>query len=322
VRLEPSAAASPSARLPWLDAARGIAILAMVIYHFSWDLRYFGFIAADVAGDLGWRIFARLIASSFLALVGVSLVLATRNGLRLDRYLRRLALIVVAAGGITLVTWFAFPESYIFFGILHAIAVSSVLGLAFVRAPVLMVLAAALFCLAAPPLFAGPAFDAPALLWLGLATYQPRSNDFVPLFPWFGIVLLGIAAARLAPLLRDANDRLQHFRPGAVRPLAWAGRHSLGIYLVHQPLLFGLVYLAAQVAPPSFAGFEPSYVESCTTFCAETGMDERMCRRTCECLVERTKAEGLWGGVMRNDLGKAETARYQALADLCRAASS
>jgi uncharacterized membrane protein len=293
----------------------------MVVYHFSWDLRYFGFIAADVAGDLGWRIFARSIASSFLALVGVSLVLATRNGLRLDRYLRRLALVAGSAAAITAATWFVFPDTFIFFGILHAIAVSSVLGLAFVRAPILFGLAAALFCFVAPWLLAGPALDAPALLWLGLATYQPRSNDFVPIFPWFGVVLLGIAAARLAPLLRPASERLRRFRPTGLRPLAWAGRHSLGIYLVHQPLLFGLVYLAAEIAPPSFAGFEPSYVESCAAFCAESGMNEGMCRRTCECLVERTKAEGLWGAVMRNDLGEAETARYHALAEMCRTTS-
>jgi uncharacterized membrane protein len=66
VRIDPPAAASRAPRLPWLDAARGIALAAMVVYHFSWDLRFFGYISADVAGDLGWRIFARCIAASFL----------------------------------------------------------------------------------------------------------------------------------------------------------------------------------------------------------------------------------------------------------------
>src|SRR5688572_15752760 len=140
--MEPAAAASRPARLPAIDAARGVAIVAMVVYHFAWDLGFFGFISADVGGDLGWRIFARSIAGSFLALVGVSLVLATRNGLNRGRFLRRLGVIAAAAAAITLVTRIVFPETYIFFGILHAIAVSSVLGLAFVRAPILLVAAA------------------------------------------------------------------------------------------------------------------------------------------------------------------------------------
>src|SRR5687768_1672935 len=93
VSMEPSAAAGPLPRLPLIDAARGAAILAMVVYHFSWDLRFFGFIAADVAGGLGWRVFARLIAGAFLFLVGVSLVLATQGGFDRARYLRRLGII-------------------------------------------------------------------------------------------------------------------------------------------------------------------------------------------------------------------------------------
>jgi uncharacterized membrane protein len=319
MRLDAAAAAERPARLPAIDALRGVAIAAMVVYHFAWDLRFFGFTSADVAGDLGWRLFARAIAGSFLALVGVSLVLATRNGLRPNRFLRRLAMIAAAAAAVTVATRVIFPESYVFFGILHAIALFSVLGLAFVRAPLGVVVAAALFCFLAPRFMSGGLFDHPALLFVGLASYDPRSNDFVPIFPWFGVVLAGIAAARLAPRLWPERSAVRF--PGgstALTPLAWAGRHSLVIYLLHQPLLFGLVYLAAQIAPPNLAGFESSYVENCAVSCAGSGIEEPACRAACRCLVERSRAEELWAGVVRNSLSEEETQLYFKLADQCR----
>jgi len=323
MRLDASAAVSPSARLPLIDAARGLAVAAMIVYHFSWDLRYFGFITADVADDLGWRIFARLIAGSFIFVVGVSLVLATRNGLHLDRYVKRLAILVVAAAAITLVTRFVFPDNFIFFGILHHIALASVLGLAFVRAPLPIVVAASVLCFALPPLFAGPAFDHPALVWLGLASYFPRSNDFVPVFPWFGVVLAGIAAARLAPSIAAGfplAPRIRGYGEQVPRPLLWAGRHSLAIYLLHQPILLGMVYVAAQVAPPDLLGFEPAFVESCAASCIESEAEAGLCRQTCECLAERSQGEGLWGDLMGETLSEDQTRRYFELADACRAA--
>ncbi|HWT29564.1 MAG TPA: heparan-alpha-glucosaminide N-acetyltransferase [Propylenella sp.] len=314
-RIDAPAAATP-ARLPWIDALRGVAILAMIVYHFAWDLHFFGFIAADVTGALGWRAFARSIAGSFLALVGISLVLATRHGLDGRRFLRRLAIIAAAAAAVTAATYVAMPDAYVFFGILHAIAVSSVLGLAFVHAPVLIVIAAALFCFAAPALLSGPVFDAPPLLWLGLSTYIPRSNDYVPVFPWFGVVLVGIAVARL----------LLHFRPGwlhllarpAAPSLVWAGRHSLAIYLLHQPILIGLVYLVAQIAPPTPLGLVDSHFNNCIVQCTDQGMQQGFCGRACGCLTERAEAEGLTADVLANSLGEAEMRRYFDIGFGCR----
>jgi uncharacterized membrane protein len=330
--MQRGAAATSAARLPLIDAARALAVVAMVVYHFSWDLRYFGFIATDVAVDPAWRLFARAIAGSFIFIAGVSLVLATRNGLNVHRFLKRLGVVVAAAAAITLVTWFVFPDAFIFFGILHHIAVASVIGLAFVYAPLPIVIAAAILCFFIPTLLAGPAFDHPALVWLGLSTYFPRTNDFVPVFPWLGVTLAGIAAARLSlPWLTGGI-------PGGGRPAASAsgegdaaarakagflglGRHSLAIYLLHQPILFGLVYLAAEVAPPNLLGFEPQFVESCARSCVESEVEPDLCRRTCQCLAERSQAEGMWGDLMRETLSEDQTARYFELADSCRAAS-
>lgn len=307
-----------SARLPWLDAARGAAIGAMAVYHFSWDLRYFGYITADVTGDFGWRLFARAIAASFLFIVGVSLVLASRKGLNRARYLRRLGAVVAAAAAITVVTYFLFPDSYIFFGILHHIAVASVLGLAFVGAPLLIVVAAAVASLFAPSLLAGPAFDNPALFWLGLGSYAPRTNDFVPLFPWFGVVLAGIVVARLAPLV---PQRLRLNSAGAwmPRPLLWAGRNSLIVYLLHQPILFGIVFLVAQVSPPSLLALEPRFIESCRIGCIEPAGKSGTCARACACVAHQLQEEDLWRGVMRMELTLEQETRYHDIADQCRA---
>jgi uncharacterized membrane protein len=242
------APAAELTRVPMLDVARGTALLAMFSYHFAWDLNYYGLISAAVGegGSLGWVLLARSTAGSFLFLVGVSLVLATRRGFRARPFLRRLALVGGAAVLLTAVTWWLTPEDFIYFGILHCIAVSSVLALPFLHFPVWIVLVAALVCLAVPSLFAAPAFDAAPLRWLGLMTYFPDSIDYEPLLPWFGVVLLGIAAARSAlPTLETATWARGKPASGGARLLGWAGRHSLGIYLLHQPVFLTALYLVA-----------------------------------------------------------------------------
>src|SRR4029079_12219855 len=120
-------------RFDTVDIARGVAVAAMAVYHFSWDLSALDFIETNVIEEPGWRLFARSIAGSFLILVGVGLTLAHGRGLRLEAFLRRLAKIAAAALLITVATYFVFPQSYIFFGILHCIALCSVLALPFLR---------------------------------------------------------------------------------------------------------------------------------------------------------------------------------------------
>jgi uncharacterized membrane protein len=258
-------------------------------------------------------------AGAFLFLVGVGLVLSTGRGLNLRRYLRRLGVIAIAAAAITVVTFFIFPDSYIFFGVLHHIAVASVLGLLFLRLPVAVVIGAALASFAAPPLLASPIFDRPALLWLGLGTYFPRTNDYVPLFPWFGVVLAGIAATRLCLLYgtRDLPLLKAHFPP----MLLSAGRHSLLIYLLHQPILFGVVYTASQIHLPDYRGFEDDYLQDCVSSCVDTAVAEDICRKTCACAAERSQAAGLWAGLMRQSLAVDQERQYFGIVDACRAAA-
>jgi uncharacterized membrane protein len=152
-------------------------------------------------------------------------------------------MIAGAAAAITAATAYAVPHAFIYFGMLHSIAVASVLGLAFLRAPVWVTLAAALAVWFLPDLASSPAFDTRFLAWTGLAATPPASFDFVPVTPWFAATLAGIAAARLA----DAAGlwvRLRRTTPGPfLRAAAWPGRHSLAVYLLHQPVLLGLLWL-------------------------------------------------------------------------------
>ena len=281
-------------RWPALDAARGLAIVAMVVYHFAWDLSFYQLIATDVVGHPAWQLFARSIAASFLALVGIGLVLGHQHGVRWRAFWRRLAVIAAAALAITVATRFAFPDEYIFFGILHCIAVSSLLALPFRRAPAIVLAGGAAFCFAAPRLFTDPALDAPLLDWLGLGAATPQTNDYVPIFPWFGFVLLGLWAGRLVlPWTAGKPSSSLWDRPWS-RALVWSGRRSLIIYLVHQPALLGALFLVAQVTGPSPAAQDAHFERNCQATCVGSGAGKEICATACTCAAGRLKKEGLW----------------------------
>ncbi|MCP5368703.1 MAG: DUF1624 domain-containing protein [Hyphomicrobiales bacterium] len=239
-----AAAGADRPRHASLDMVRGVAILAMVVYHFSWDLTFFGLADFRIFEDPAWIWFARCIAGTFLFVMGVAQVMARRRGLSAPAFWRRFALVAGCAAAISAATWAMDPETFIFFGILHHMALAALLIVPCLRLPTVGLAALALFCFAAPDLLTGPAFGHPLLAWTGLAPYVVLSSDFVPLFPWFGVALAGAVTGRavlrdgrLPPAL-DWSDRA----PPA-RALRLAGRYSLLIYMVHQPLLFGGLYL-------------------------------------------------------------------------------
>jgi uncharacterized membrane protein len=227
-------------RIVALDLARTAALASMVVFHFTFDLMLFGHVAAGTVHTGFWPWFARGIAGSFLFLAGVSLWLAHGADIRWPAFWRRFAVVAGAAALVTAATWGTMGDAYIRWGILHAIAAYSVIGLLFLRAaPILTTLTAAA-CIAAPFYLKADAFNAPFLLWLGLSTEVPPMVDYEPLLPWLGPLLLGIVAARLmAPLW----PRLRSDPGPLIRALAWPGRHSLAVYLIHQPVLFGGIWL-------------------------------------------------------------------------------
>ena len=273
-------AAAASTRWDAIDVARGVAIVAMIVYHLFWDLAFLQLSTIKVTGDPLWNAFARAIAASFLVLAGVGLSLAHARGIRRRAFLRRLARIGGAALAVSLATLLVFPESYIFFGILHAIAVGSVLALPFLRAPAWLVFGAAAACLAAPRLLTSPAFDQPLLDWLGLGSRQPVTNDYVPVLPWFGAVLVGLVLGRTLQR-RGGSLGLSRWRAEspAARALAWAGRRSLPIYLIHQPVLLAVLTGILQIAGPNPQAKAASFIAQCTAQCMRSNADAALCRR-------------------------------------------
>lgn len=278
-----------SKRLPGIDIARAIALIAMAIYHFSWNLSFFGFIdgAAATTGPLKW--FARGIATSFLILVGMSLVLAMREGMRWPAFWRRFAMVCGGAALITVVTWFATPQSYVFFGILHHIALASLILLPFTSVHPAVTLLAAIAAYFIADFVSFESFNTMALYWTGLSTRTPASNDLVPIFPWISAGLLGVAFAKSG--LLDRLPLLAQTPTARIgKALQWLGRHSLSFYLVHQPVLFGAVFLAAQLVPPQTA-LPDDFMSQCTAAC-EVQNGAIFCQAYCTCADRKISSAG------------------------------
>src|SRR5690606_25423017 len=307
---------SPTARtrIELVDVARGLALVAMAIYHFVWDLDYFGYIDPGTSSTGGWRIFARCIAISFLFIVGVSLYLANRQGFRSKAYMRRLAMILAAALVITVATLLATPDAFIFFGILHHIALASVLGLAFLRLPVVLLSASALAAVILPHVIEGGIFNHWLLWWTGFSTNVRPSSDFVPLFPLFGVVLLGIATAKVAEQAGWTARLAALEWSDRIPVLSWIGKHSLAFYLVHQPVLISLVWLFAQVSPPPTPGQGALFLNSCNAECVSF-RDEMFCNSYCGCLLDTAEANGFLDQLVTPDA--ATTSRLQEMANMC-----
>ena len=305
-------------RIETIDLARGLALLAMAIYHLAWDLEFFGYAWPGMTAVGGWKLFARAIASSFLFLVGVSLVLAHGATFRPRPFFKRFAQVAAAALLISLVTYLAVPGGFIFFGILHEIAVASLIGVLFLRLPPLLTLLVAALVVAAPQFLRSTFFDTPILWWVGLSSVNPNSNDYVPIFPWLGAVLAGIAAGRAA---MDAGffARLAPVTYGAwARPLLFAGRHSLATYLIHQPVLIACVWLFSQLYPPPAPAAETGFLRVCRAQC-ETSRSGDFCRRYCGCALERVTADGRLAAVLSPTPDEEDRLYMQEVASICSA---
>ncbi|OCW56609.1 DUF1624 domain-containing protein [Hoeflea olei] len=306
-------------RIDLLDIARGLALFAMASYHFSWDLELFGYLDQGLTTHGLFKAYARSIAGSFLFLAGVSLMLAHGSRFRPPAFAKRLAMVGGAAALITLVTVFAFP-----FGILHAIAAASVVGLAFLKLPGLVTVLAGIGCLVLPHVYRSAAFDPIWLNWIGLFETTPRSNDFVPLLPWLGPFLLGMGATRLA-VSAGLTQRLAAIRAGSgplARATRFCGRHSLAFYLVHQPVLLALVWTASQLAPPSPADPVPGFIAQCEAGCEQGGNDAAFCVRFCGCVTDDLRSGQLLEPLLAGKIDGTGDSRITAIAEQCTALSA
>lgn len=283
-------AALSSSRRPRLDVLRGLAIVAMIAYHFTWDLGFLGFIKLNIA-QVEWGMnIARGIAASFLTLVGLSLALSHACGFDFGQFWRRLVLIAGAAALVTLGSWFFMPDAFIFMGVLHCIALTSALAVLFLRVPLMGVLAAAALAFTLPLLVTLKPW--PFGWILGLAAYPPRTNDYVPLFPWFGFVLTGLAIGRIFARSTAGLFSPQPLAGFVAKKLAFAGRHGLLIYLVHQPLLIGVLsgflFLFGPGEEDRLASqFESDCVQACLV-----QRDRAACEEGCSCVAGKLFADG------------------------------
>lgn len=301
-------------RLERIDIARGVALVAMAIYHFGWDIEFFGYMAAGTTGHGGWKLFARCIASSFLFLVGFSLILAHGRTIRWNAVGKRFLQIGAAAAAISAVTYYMSPDNFIFFGILHQIALASVLGLLFLHLPPVLTLAVAAFVISAPFYAQADIFNQMWLAWVGLSTIPPRSNDYVPLFPWFGAVLIGIATARILERFNWLTMLSGGIQPRFLqRPLTFIGRHSLAFYLIHQPVLIALVYCFSQVMPPDP---RPVFIQSCVASCMPNG-SETLCTQFCGCVVSELDKAKLFEDMFSGKINQNNNSTVEQIVQMC-----
>jgi uncharacterized membrane protein len=214
-----------------IDFARGIAIMLMVGFHLVVDLREFYQYPVNYMSG-AWFLIGKSSAILFLLLAGISSAIS-------EDQLRRGCVILGWGLVITVVTYLYNPHIYIRFGILHLIG-----SCLLIHAWIKQLSVRNLFLFAT--IFVGlggivdTASDASGLLIpLGISPAQFATLDYYPLFPWGGIFFWGVVLGR--QYYACGKRLLTH--PPAANPITYMGRHSLMIYLIHQPILLMLLYL-------------------------------------------------------------------------------
>jgi uncharacterized membrane protein len=239
---QPPEPSLPTPRLPVVDFARGLAIAQMIAYHFVYDLTYFHWLHIDMTEQPGWVAWRSAIVSQFLLIVGVGIGLGAAAGRSPERFWRRWAQIAGAAALVSAASAWLFGPRLIWFGVLHFVAAALVIARPL---PALgawnVALGAALAALGIGVHEAR--FDPPWASWIGMAAHRPATEDYVPLLPWLGAVAIGIG---LAGLWRERGfpvpAPLRRLDGAGARALRWLGRWPLTVYLVHQPILMGVLF--------------------------------------------------------------------------------
>lgn len=233
-------------RFDSIDALRGIAIVWMTGFHFCFDLGYFRYIRQDFYNDPFWTWQRTAIVSLFLFCAGLGQAVAVDQNQDERRFWKRWAQVAGCALLVTAGSWFVFPQSFIYFGVLHGIALMLVIvrftsgwgrWLWLAGAVAIGLKFAAIGLHAAWP--AADVLNTKPWNWLGLVSRKPRTEDFVPLVPWLGVMWWGMAAGQW--LQSHKRALLQRPIPRVAAPLAWMGRWSLSWYMLHQPILFGIL---------------------------------------------------------------------------------
>lgn len=237
-------------RFPELDLLRGLAVLSMVAYHICFDLAYFyGF---DIPiGNMFFDAWAKVTATAFLFVMGICFMISwsrtNPNPNPNPKFLLRGLTIFSGGMIISLVTWFIAPDAFVKFGILHLIGISAIIQPLFVRFGALNMVIGSFWIIVGLKI-SSLTTNSPFLFPFGVVTSTFSSLDYYPLFPWFGIILIGMAAGSIfyIPRRHQILEQLDAF--SFPRWILWTGRRALLLYFLHQPiLLLILILLLGQV---------------------------------------------------------------------------
>jgi uncharacterized membrane protein len=241
---------SLASRFDSVDALRGAAIVWMTLYHFCFDLNHFGYLKQNFYADPFWTWQRSAIVSLFLFTAGLGQAIAVHRGQSWQRFWWRWAQVAGCALLVSASSYWMYPKSFIYFGVLHGMAVMLlVVRLTASWCGWLWALGAAALAMQFIAAYVHATWAGAEFLnqnwfnWLGLISRKPVTEDYVPLVPWLGVMWWGMAASSWA-----LRQRPQWFRQAlgkngagaASRPLAWLGRWSLSYYMLHQPVLIGL----------------------------------------------------------------------------------
>jgi len=234
-----------------IDLFRGLAILLMIFGHLLWDLDYFGVVPMN---NIIYSSLQKTVPPMFFLIVGIGLIVSIkRKELKKadeNTYYKRLIVrglkIFNLGMFLTIFSLIFIPERPVFFGVLHCIGLSVVLGAVFLKYRRYNFLFAVLI-ISLGVLFMQYSFENASALHLLLGMHPANiwsyTVDYFPLFPWFGIALLGMV---IGDALYNGDKRrfrmpdLSKYRPAKM--ISWIGQHSLVIYLLHQPIITGIMY--------------------------------------------------------------------------------
>jgi uncharacterized membrane protein len=225
-------------RFDRLDALRGCAIVWMATFHFCFDLAYFRLTHQNFYRDPFWTVQRTCIVTLFLFCAGLGQAIAVEQGQSWRRFWRRWAQVAGCAVLVSIGSWLMFRHRFIYFGVLHGIAAMLVIARLTAGWGGWLWPAGAL-ALLLPVWVQHPFFDSRLTNWVGLVTQRPPTEDFVPVLPWIGVVWWGLASGRV--LLRRRPGWLAGPLPHVLHPLAVLGRWSLSFYMLHQPVLIGVL---------------------------------------------------------------------------------
>ena len=234
------------------DIIRGIAVIMMIVYHTMWDMVYlFGVSVPWMKTDAGF-VFQQSICWSFILISGFCFQLGRKK-------LRRALIVIACSLVLTAVTATVMPESIIIHGVLSLIGSSMLVTIPLDRflkkinpaagIAVSLLSFFLMFNITKGTIGIGEYtfFALPEFLYANTVTAFfgfPHSNffstDYVPLFPWIFLFFSGYFVFSLLA----KKDKLKILSAFSCRPLEFIGRHSLEIYLIHQPVIFGVLYLA------------------------------------------------------------------------------